>query len=455
MGRDEFLARDVYRIWKQRVAEASESVWVFTPYLDKLLVRLLAASTAVPVTAIDVVTDLSPASGSANYRTKLLAIRSLLTDGIAVRTLPRLHAKVLVVDGRGVTVGSQNFTTYARGSREATAVPQRDMSDTRFLATLGEWLSDATVVDLAYVDLLLERLEEPAAAHDLAHRRLLEAFEEQERLRQERLAEAERTRQEAARAAEEALRQEQARSHESMARALRSALNRTAYRSPQGTAYAELRTVESSAGHDYQTLMAGSGYDLTRWCRNGGPQVLRLKSFGFYPLILCPSGRMAFARLTTTRITYVRSGVRFNHSQRIGGRDCFVTLTFPSILDRGANVIVELRPNSAAPAGYKFGLRFDGESARVAWEGAIGTDRPAAEAVFRQLYTVRMRDAGRDAMHDPDATMTFFAGLLDNPITFDRANLDAHNADEFFERGVYRLDVIDAHGSHVLVAQLG
>ena len=111
-----FLARDAYRTWKRSVQAAEKSVRVFTPYLDGMLVRLLG-NAELSSEAISVVTDLSPTSGALDYRGQLLGIRALLTKGIGVWSLPRLHAKVLVCDDTRVTVGSQNFTSYARSSR--------------------------------------------------------------------------------------------------------------------------------------------------------------------------------------------------------------------------------------------------------------------------------------------------------------------------------------------------
>jgi phosphatidylserine/phosphatidylglycerophosphate/cardiolipin synthase-like enzyme len=58
----------------------------------------------------------------------LIGVRALLRRGIEVRSLSRLHAKVLICDWRTATIGSQNFTSYGRGSHETTAVPTDDLS---------------------------------------------------------------------------------------------------------------------------------------------------------------------------------------------------------------------------------------------------------------------------------------------------------------------------------------
>jgi hypothetical protein len=114
------------------------SVRVYSPYLDDLVVRLLG-NTELDAEDLSVVTDLSPESGTLTYRRQLLAIRRLLSQDVEVRSLPRLHAKVLLVDGKSVTVGSQNFTSYARKSKETTAVPALDMRESRLVDTLERW----------------------------------------------------------------------------------------------------------------------------------------------------------------------------------------------------------------------------------------------------------------------------------------------------------------------------
>jgi PLD-like domain len=123
---DEFVAADIYPKWKRRVAAAAESVRVYCPYLDRLAVDLLGNSALGPEN-VAVVTDLSPESGPFDYRGQLLAIRRLISSGIEVRSLSRLHAKVLLVDGRQVTLGSQNFTGYARRSKETSLAADADL----------------------------------------------------------------------------------------------------------------------------------------------------------------------------------------------------------------------------------------------------------------------------------------------------------------------------------------
>jgi hypothetical protein len=176
----EFLAADIYPKWKRRVARATESVRIYSPYLDRLAVDLLGNAALGPG-SVAVVTDLSPESGPFGYRSQLLAIRRLISSGIEVRSLPRLHAKVLLIDGQQVTLGSQNFTGYARKSRETSVAADADLSASTLVRTLNEWFDNAGPVDGNLVDRLLERLEQPMAHAREAIQDLIDSFGDVER----------------------------------------------------------------------------------------------------------------------------------------------------------------------------------------------------------------------------------------------------------------------------------
>src|SRR6516162_1088958 len=193
-----FLADDAFRAWKKRVQAASESIVVFGPYLDSLLDRLLKKS-ALEVDAITVVTDLSPASGTLDYREQLLGVRVLLRRGIEVRSLPRLHAMVLLCDWRTATIGSQNFTGYGRGSHETTVVPADDLSESKFVATLREWYDEAKPVDLTFVERLLADLEKEMEALQVAQATLAASYEQLWEEYQRQLEEERRRHEQAAR----------------------------------------------------------------------------------------------------------------------------------------------------------------------------------------------------------------------------------------------------------------
>jgi hypothetical protein len=323
-----FLARDAYDIWKRRVRRASTTVSVFTPYFDPMLDRLLG-NAVVKVDSISVVTDLSPESGALDYRRQLIGARALLRRGIELRSLPRLHAKVLLCDAKSITVGSQNFTSYARHSKETTSAPTEDAADSAFLTTLDEGYSAATAVSLEFVELLLAQLDQAVRELQAAERVLISAFEERwtaylELLEQERL------------------RLEAAARRRSTASQLATAVRRSAQLRIQSEVLAELQRVDGWFGD--QTLKVSGSGDLTSWParREGDESSIRLERLNMNPLILNPSGQMGFARVGHSQISYVRSNVRWNTAKNLIGAPYAMTVAFPDEGLDGANVHITL-----------------------------------------------------------------------------------------------------------------
>ena len=415
----EFLAADVYRAWKRRVQSAKGSVWVFTPYFDQLLVHLLGNTDLVPAD-LCVVTDLSPASGATAYRRQLLATLKLLEAGIEVRSLPRLHAKILLIDGSHVSLGSQNFTSYAKQSKEVTAVPIEDLSDTRMVATLKQWYAESELVDLEWVEQLLSQLGKEIREFLAAHEALVAAF-----LR----VEAERKAEEAARTLRQSMRQR-----------IRLASQSSRFRTAQSTAWAQLQWEPGGGG--YRTLLARGNEDLTYWW---GPdfETVTLGQGHFYPALLGPLGRMAFVRVTQSRITYVWRGITWGGSVSVGGEEYWLSANFPNHGTEESNIHLKLQQSPRAGGGYDMDLRFDGHEIEVVDPGSI-FGNPWNEDEFSF--------AVEGLMDDEDDLSELLAEVL-SPAPNPRNFRNNPNADTFFEDGWHRIGLTECLGQSVLLVE--
>lgn len=432
---EQFLARDVYPTWKRQVRSAAESIWVLTPYLDHSVVRLVG--NAEPAVETIVVTDLAPEAGPGNYRKKLLALKKLLEAEVDVRSLSRLHAKVLVVDGVAVVAGSQNFTSYARGSKEVSVVS--DAEPTAAIAALTVWVESAQPVDLEIVERLLEATDEQAKAVDLAIADLqARVADELSSLEAERARLAAQREEEFARAA-----------------ALRTRVANTPWRLGMGTAYLVPDTATTYSdwyGQDEYPTMFGtnawgerSGIDLTRWLRGevGQRQTLSLRHLYFYPMIHMPAGRMVFARIAQTRITYVKHGVRFTSAIVVSGQSRYLALTLPEKLENGANLIVRIRPWADAEVEHRVGLQFDGADYVMKWEAPATGPWAAQAAVAASVVLAELGDPSRGAQ--------LLQRLLE-PIKFTELGRDNKNAAKFFGHKKHELKLIDFGSAHLFVA---
>lgn len=395
---------------------------VFTPYMDRLIVHLLRHS-GLTAASITVVTDLSPLSSATTYRAQLLAIRALLDEGVQVKSLERLHAKVLWTDGDSVTIGSQNFTSYGRGSREATVIDERDVAGTPFVSVLQEWESGAEVVKLALVEQLLELLEQEAKAVKEASDQLHEAFNavfgafllEQEAQQQERDREADLLR-----------RQEAA-----LAR-MRAVRDASRHRTAQLVAFAQKKFVQRDYWSDgYVTLLADPDADLTTWFASGTRTIV-LKRLQYYPVLSVSDGRLAFARIGKTRITYVNRGVRLAKPFAWRGRSIYRTVNLPDPDADGGNIKLELRPFPDASYWQEVDILFDGGAFEVASHRRSGYV-PGDAAERHDRFVSEM-------LGDTNASSALFESVLAT-FTLKEVGISDHNAANFFQDNYYRLNL--------------
>lgn len=426
----EFLAADVYPKWRARVKEAQSSVRIFTPYLGQLLVHLLSNS-RLDESSMSVVTDLSPASGTMQYRAQLLAIKRLIEKRVEVRSLPRLHAKVLLIDGMFVTVGSQNFTSYARDSHETTAVPPQPLGDFRFLDTLNRWYDEAAPVDLDLIERLLDELAAPLEMATTAVSALISAYEDVEAAYREERRQAEITRFERDLAASAA---------RSTERQMRIAAANSPSFSGQSAAYVRL---EWQTG-GYESLERSSREtDLTSWRASRFGNVTRLRPLAFYPVLLGPNGRMAFVRVGKSVITYVWRGVRWGAPRRVRGRLVHLMATFPDGELEGCNLVLRITWTPDSPSGYEFRLRFDGTDVLPVAEGRrIGDGAGIAS----------LAEIAQSAYEDEDAWNQLLRDVF-SPAEYPRGFLHEKNAAAFFPRGWLRVDHTTFLDESVLLVQ--
>ena len=432
------LARDVYKRWKRRVQRAEESIRVFTPYFDSSLSRLLSNSPLEP-TELSLVTDLSPVTGALDYRGQLIGARALLRRGVEVRSLPRLHAKVLLCDGTQVTIGSQNFTRYGRNSKETTAVVEDDVSDSLFVSTLDQWYAESTPVTLEFIEALLAELADPLEVLKEAQTALNKAFDERWEAYLARLEAERRAREEAAQRKSLALQ---------LARAVRDSTTRQARQS----VWARLQT--TGEVDFYDSLITDKTSTLTSWRTrrsDGATSLETLTRLNFYPMILNPSGRMGFGRIAKTRITYVRSSVSFNRPREILGSHYKLTLRFPSHGLDAVNIEMTLsisgRPEYVA---LDLGLRFDGLETRLQrWNVRQTTLVGSYAARSVEIQTDQLQELS-SLLHDP-ATLTRLLSTAFGTFTFSELGIGNRNATEFFPQGWVRVTIIDYADQPVLV----
>lgn len=426
-----YMASDAYPSWKVRVQAATESIRVFTPYLDGMLRRLLSNS-ELNVSALSIVTDLSPASGALDYRGQLLGVRALLGLGIEVRSLHRLHAKVLVCDGR-VTIGSQNFTNYARRSRETTAFLDDDFAGLEFSQVLNDWFEAALPIRIEFIEQALAELDAKMKAAETSQSDLIDAADIKKK------------------AAE--LQRRQAVPLPRISASLGRAVQHSHQRLAREQIWAQMKEV--GEWNRYGSLVADRESDLTNWTTrtpDGTVGIATIERLKFYPLILNPSGRMGFARVGRTRITYVRDSVSLTKPHHIGDHLYAVQVHFPSENLETANLHITFRPQgSSTSAGIMLRIRIDGAKS-VLSEVVIVKDNHLSQNDAAELLS-RHHPSLVDEFTQP-ATFQALVHRALNPFTFKDLDTGSHDADGFFPPGWLQVTLIDFEKRHVLVVSV-
>lgn len=428
----ELTASDVFKRWSKRAKNAETSVRIYSPYLDGLALTVLRRS-PLEAAAKSVVTDLSPQSGAQDYMAQLKALRRLVANGIVVRSLPRLHAKVLLTDGRHVTVGSQNFTRYARESNETTAVPVADLSGTAFLDQLDAWYREATPVTVDFLDRLIAAVKDAAKAVAVAQLALTEAFEAEDATQHWRLAEQQmrRNRQQALRVP--------------VSYGLEEARQATRYRNADARVFAYLRLRESTARYYWTLEVSGDG-DLNRWVHvddAGRQRETRLVRGGMYPVLINPQGRLAFVTVPATTITFAWRGLSWPIPVTIAGNRVRLSVDFPDEVTGGRNLVVRLS-QVGGPQTSTLTFRFDGLTASLLEAELVGDRDPRGRTP--------VKDSMAALIADERARESLLGEVLDeirHPKDFKN---DKYSMDRLFSRAWYEVTLLEFLGRHVLLA---
>ena len=218
----------------------------------------------------------------------------------------RLHAKMLVVPGRLITIGSQNLTRGGTRKREATAVLTDAKAITLVEREIGDWCAAAKRITV-------EMLRDMALAVAPLRKRYRDLMRAMKIAGAEVRAAAERRE-----AATSAMQQKRRREHAYAARlrAARSTLRLVS------TAVAGAVKMRSTF-----RLEAPYNRTFTRW-RLGKREVVLQRRQRY--LCMRANGAIGWARVGRTRISFVSRSIIFTDEIRVGGRSLWIEADCPS-----------------------------------------------------------------------------------------------------------------------------
>ena len=338
---------DQFPRWQEFASAAQHDLFVVSPYFDEVAEKVLNSSTGGAQRRV--LTNLCPRDDtSSSWARQIKAARSLIRSGVSVRTVPRLHAKLLLVDGEVVALGSQNFTTFGRSSKEASSSLSDKDKRSRLKASVDGWWENGTDVDEDLLDALESELSEPARELETQARTVEKLFTsamEQHFIIRE--AELKRRR----------------------LQELKAALSSSPVRFVGGPIDCSIRrpTWEASL-----TLLVRDQRRnrLTEWPDS---ELTRLNEM---PLMNTETGGLVFARIADTRVSYLRSRLTRSGLHQFGFREVEIELdpfgvrahNFSARLsDCGSEILGKLSPSTfTTEVIVKPGSRNRGQLERIA-----------------------------------------------------------------------------------------
>lgn len=331
------FAHDVFNKWRIMVKRAISTIVIFTPYMDRTLENLLSNRRLVKKRNIEIITDFNPET-ILDQPYHLFTVKRLLERGYIVKKLDGLHAKILVTDQKYISVGSQNFTSRGRKNKECTAIPNSLLDISDCLSILEEWQNKSQSIDIHLISMLINKLKK----HQNQYKRLVE---------------------EATIEVEAAIELRKVQQKIKKLNQLEFLREKSRYKLVDGKLICRIKWFRDNNYDEYRSLTSYPGQYLNKWLKigeNGQKESYEIYTPYMYPALNADTGQMVFARITRTRISYVRTTVSFQKFYYIQGTRFSVEISFPNDSLDYRNIIVELK--SYLVGTYLISFLFDGNS---------------------------------------------------------------------------------------------
>lgn len=115
---------NAYTYWVEIAELAQSELVIFTPYFDEIILKVFDSS-SLSNHRKTLVTQFDWKNSTLQGINQEALMNIIISRGIDVRVLPRLHAKAIVSDWDRAVVGSQNFTHYSQDSFEISFLLDR------------------------------------------------------------------------------------------------------------------------------------------------------------------------------------------------------------------------------------------------------------------------------------------------------------------------------------------
>lgn len=428
MNRQEFFFKNVVRRWQRELASASGRVIIFSPFITSDTAEAVVAATQPTNCELHLAFRAECfASGASSIRT----LKYLHNLGCQLYDLPELHAKMVLVCGHFASIGSQNLTRGGSKNREATAAFYEPRQVAHIERLAERWLVARQAITVEMIGDMESTLPEPTRLYRLAAKSAA-AVDELVRVR---AADRAVERQRFIRTAQEQRELESRHRRSERVKHVRTALN--ALQRARATIVAEVCRMGSE--NAVYSLVARNQQKLTAWHIDG--QEVRLEKTYRYLCVIRDTGKIGWARVMGTRITFIAQDVIKANSSWIGSHACkfrFSAIWEPE-LHRGTNLMVELQ----TPGGEQL-------LATRCWYGVDRLDVQSVDALASGHEARKLTDL---VINDTQAFATHVLRELVQPFLYE-VKLRGVEANDFFapSGSLYELTLNLCAGSTVLVA---
>ena len=364
----ELYLRSIARRWKSEISGLSAKKYVFSPYITSGTAEtVLSAATGEPCEIYTLFSAELFASRASSLRT----IKKLISYGHHVFLLRDLHAKIILVPGAFASIGSQNLTVNGTRNKEASVLIKCEKELLQIEKEVMRWMEERSPITVQMVDdmeVLLKSAEVEIDAfdkaielanqtvHDNQRKRDEAALENAKELaRQQKMQQEEALRLEALElkakeeAAElqrklEAERERQVRIHQEESKEREIRLKKLS--DNMGLAQRSLSTANGvvrrvGEASDRYSLRSEDNRDLTLWTIDGKRvELTRGKRY----LIMHRSGRLGWARVMKSRITFVEQSIHWSDESRLAGHvlQINVRANWSEAPQNGRNIVFEV-----------------------------------------------------------------------------------------------------------------
>lgn len=330
--------RSIARRWKTEIVGLSAAKYVFSPYITSGTAEsVLAAIAGEPCE----IYTLFSAELFVSKASSLKTIKKLASYGHQIFHLPNLHAKIIFVPGAFASIGSQNLTLNGTRNKEASVLIRDKTRLLRIEKEIIPWLTERVKITpemIADMEMLLQDItpvfrvfdqattEADRAVLDNQQKRDAEALalaneamqrqQEKLRLEAERKADEVRNRWLAEKVEQQRIVQEAASAREQRQRQL--LYNMTTVQTSLVNAVGIVTTMRSGNifTSDRHSLFAQDGRYFTEWSVDG--KKVDLVRGNRY-LITLQNGKLGWARVMNTRITFIEASISSPQEQFLAG----------------------------------------------------------------------------------------------------------------------------------------